>query len=78
MFRETLLDIREESSELSRKLIAAADAGSNRTTHKSAMLYGLALSPVAITILIAAANLADGPLGPIINPWCPGRGQCTI
>ena len=78
MYQETLSDIQHEANEYSQELIAAAGAeAEDQPTTGTARFYGLALAPVAVTLLVAAVTLIEGTGGPNIQPWCPVRG-CTI
>ncbi len=78
MYQETLSDIQQEANAFSQELIAAAEVeGEDQPAMGPARFYGLALAPVAVTLLVAAVTLIEGTGGPNIQPWCPVRG-CTI
>lgn len=76
MFRQTLSELREESNALSMELIQPTDTEADSPEPKKrVVLYGLALAPVAVTLLVTAVAFINGP---IVDYGCQGRGQCTI
>lgn len=75
MFHQTLSDLRDESLELSQELIQPSAESDTPEPHKRVILYGVALAPVAATLLVTAVSLLNGP---IIDYGCQGRGQCTF